>query len=300
MKAQILSIFFAFLAAMFYALNAPFSKLLLSEAPPTFMASFLYLGAGLGIGALYAFRFGREEKSRRLSKSDMPYVVAMILLDIAAPIFLMLGLKNGEASSASLLGNFEIVATTLIAFFVFKEKISTKLFAAIILIVISSAMLSIGNFENLSALKFSKGSLFVILATICWGLENNCTRRISNKSAYQIVTLKGLFSGAGSFVIALIAGETLPEFRVVILACALGFVSYGMSIFLYVKAQSVLGAAKTSAYYAVAPFIGVLLSVIFVGEKLSATFFAALFVMILGTIFVISDTIKISGRKKQC
>lgn len=297
MKKQVLSIGFAFFAAVFYALNVPFSKLLLSAVPPTFMASFLYLGAGVGLGALYAFRFRSEENAKRLSKKDAPFVVAMILLDVAAPIFLMVGLKNCEAASAALLGNFEIVATAGIAFFVFKERVSKKLFVAILLIVGASAILSIGSFENIATLKFSKGSLFVILATVCWGLENNCTRRISNKSTYQIVILKGLFSGTLSFVVALGMGERLPDFRAILLASALGFVSYGLSIFLYVRAQSVLGAAKTSAYYAVSPFIGVLLSVVFVGERLSTTFFVALLVMILGTSFVVLDTIKASKNK---
>ena len=45
-----------------------------------------------------------------LTLSDLPYTIAMILLDIAAPILLMLGIKGSSAASASLLNNFEIVA----------------------------------------------------------------------------------------------------------------------------------------------------------------------------------------------
>ncbi len=132
--------------------------------------------------------------------------------------------------------------------------------------------------------------MFVLLATACWGLENNCTRSISDKSTYQIVVLKGIFSGGGAFVIALLIGEKIPAFRYIVLAMLLGFMAYGLSIFLYIRAQRNLGAAKTSAYYAVTPFIGAFLSFILLGEKLTWTFFAAFFIMIIGTAFVVIDT----------
>ncbi len=279
---------FALLAAVFYAINVPFSKMLMIYIGPTLMAAFLYLGAGIGVGIMYAFHFGKEDKTERLSKDDLSYTVGMILLDIAAPIFLMLGISIGSASNASLLGNFEIVATTLIALLCFKEKVSSKLWIAIGLITVSSIVLS---FDGISSFSFSVGSLLVILATCCWGLENNCTRKISEKSTYEIVTLKGLFSGAGSFIVAVIIGEKIPSLKYVAYTLLLGFVAYGLSIFLYVRAQRDLGAAKTSAYYAVAPFIGALLAFIINDEKLTILYFIGLILMLIGSGFVVYDTI---------
>ena len=287
MKEKIIPIIYALLAAVFYAINTPLSKLLLENVPATFMAAFLYLGAGLGVGIMYAFHWRNEDKSERIKKKDMPYTVGMIVLDILAPIFLMLGIKYGTASNAALLGNFEIVATTLIALVFFKETVSRRLWLAVSLITLSSIILS---FEGSGSFHFSYGSLFVLLATACWGLENNCTRSISDKSSYEIVVLKGVFSGGGAFVIALLAGEKLPALKYIALAMLLGFVAYGLSIFLYVRAQRGLGAAKTSAYYAVAPFIGAFLSFVMVGEELTWIYLAALLIMIIGTVFVVRDT----------
>ncbi len=288
MKDRVLPIIYALLAAVFYAINTPLSKLLLVHVPSTMMAAFLYLGAGVGVGLLYAFHWKKEEKTERLGRKDLPYTVGMIVLDILAPIFLMLGIEYGTAASASLLGNFEIVATTLIAYAVFKEAVSKRLWAAILLITLSSIMLS---FEGDGAFQFSYGSLFVLLATGCWGLENNCTRSIADKSTYEIVVLKGIFSGGGAFVIALLTGEKTPAPAYIVLAMLLGFVAYGLSIFLYIRAQRDLGAAKTSAYYAVAPFVGAFLSLILLGEELTWMYFAALLVMIAGTLLVVLDTI---------
>ncbi len=285
---RMIAIGYAILAAVFYAVNVPVSKILLREVGPTTMAALLYLGAGVGIGMLSLFSRHSREKSEPLSKKDLPYVIGMIVLDIAAPIFLMLGISYGSSANASLLGNFEIVATTLIALFIFREAVSKRLWAAIALITLSSILLS---FEGTDSFRFSYGSLFVLLATVCWGGENNCTRNIASKSTYEIVVLKGIFSGLGSLLIAFIMRETMPGTGYAVVALLLGFVSYGLSIFLYVRAQRVLGAAKTSAYYAVAPFVGVFLSFVFLKEQLSWKYLTALAVMIAGSALVVVDTL---------
>lgn len=282
------AILFAILAAVFYALNVPFSKQLLCIVPPTFMASFLYLGAGIGVGILYLIRRNKDTGTEQLLMSDLTYTLGMIVLDILAPIFLMLGIRNGSAANASLLGNFEIVTTTGIALLLFREKVSKKLWLAILCITLSSVILSL---ENSSSFQFSAGSLLVLLATVCWGLENNCTRRISDKNTYQIVMIKGLCCGAGSFVVAAAVHEVLPPFVYIVLAMLLGFVAYGCSIFLYIRAQRDLGAAKTSAYYSIAPFIGTFLSFLLTGETLSLSYLIGLCFMIIGTVFVVSDTL---------
>lgn len=286
MNDKIKAVCYAVAAAIFYALNVPCSKLF--KITPTFMAAFLYLGAGIGVGIMYLFHHKQESTAEKLEKKDMPYTVGMVLLDIIAPILLMLGVNLGISANASLLGNFEIVATTIIALLIFKEKVSQKLWAAIGLITLSSIILSFGGEGSFN---FSLGSLLVLGATACWGLENNCTRNISEKSTYQIVTIKGFGSGTGSFIVAIILGEKMPEIRYILPAVLLGFVAYGLSIFTYIRAQKTLGAAKTSAYYAVAPFIGALLSFLFLRESLTIAYIIALVVMIVGTVFVVSDTL---------
>ena len=183
----------AVLAAGLYALNSPFSKLLLPFMPSTLMAGFLYLGAGLGMTALALSRkaAGRPEAEARLTRKELPYTIAMIVLDIAAPISLLFGLTMTTAANASLLNNFEIVATAVIALLVFKEAISARLWLGILFVTASCTLLS---FEDISSLQFNAGSLFVLLACVLWGIENNCTRKLSSKDPLEIVMVKGIFS----------------------------------------------------------------------------------------------------------
>lgn len=274
-------IFLAILAAGLYALSAPFSKLLLAYLPSTLMAGFLYIGAGLGMIAIALIKkaAGGSETESRLTRQELPYTIAMILLDIAAPICLLLGLAMTTAANASLLNNFEIVATAVIALLIFREAISPRLWLGILFVTASCMLLS---FEDISSLQFNSGSLFVLLACICWGLENNCTRKLSSKNPLEIVMVKGTFSGLGSIIIGFLCGERILHLWTVPAVLLLGFVAYGLSIYFYVYAQRLLGAARTSAYYAVAPFIGVFLSLLIFRGIPGPLFIAALLLMIIG------------------
>lgn len=275
-------VLFALLAALLFGLNAPMSKLLVQRIHPLFLASLLYIGAGLGMLAVSALRrfAGATQRESSLTRRELPFVVLMILLDIAAPVLMMFGLTLTSSSTAALLSNFEIAATAIFALLLFKESIGKRLWIAIGLITAASILLSTGD---LSGVRVSPGALLVLLACVCWGIENNTTRRLSIKDPLQIVVIKGFGSGLGALLIALAWGSISAPLGYILAALLLGFVAYGLSIFFYVSAQRDLGAARTSVYYASAPFIGVVISWIVFRDTLSVMFLAALGLMLLGT-----------------
>ena len=292
MNSKSIATVYAILAAALYAINVPLSKVLLNHVDPTMMASFLYLGAGIGLFlfGIVEKLIGKGGKKETLTKKELPYTIAMVILDIVAPILLMLGIARTNSANVSLLNNFEIVATSIIALVVFKEVISKKLWFAIFLVTIASIVLT---FEGQGSFVFNRGSLFVLGACLCWGFENNCTKMISNKSSVEIVVIKGTFSGLGSLIVALLLGESIPAVKWLFCVLILGFVAYGLSINFYIMAQKDLGAAKTSAYYSVAPFLGVAFSMILLKERPSLQFFVALIIMIFSTILMVKDTIEL-------
>lgn len=289
MKTKNSATLLAILAAALYAINIPLSKILLQTVEPTMMAAFLYLGAGLGLW-IFGLITGDQEKTEPLTRAELPYTLGMVVLDIAAPILLMLGLQRCGSANASLLNNFEIVATSLIAFFVFREQLSRRLSLAVALVTLASIILS---FEGRGAFRFDTGSALVLGAACCWGLENNCTRMLSNKSSVQITTIKGFFSGLGSLIVALVLGEKLPGLGFIGAVLLLGFVAYGLSINFYIRAQASLGAAKTSAWYSIAPFLGVFFGMVFLGERPGVRFYLGLAVMIAATVLMVRDTIEL-------
>lgn len=253
------SVAIALAAAALYALSTPFSKVLLADIAPNMLAALLYLGAGAGMAVLEFARAMRGDKAgaqgRPLERADVPYAVAMVALDIAAPLLLMAGLSRSSAESVSLLNNFEIVATTLIAQLAFGERVAARTAAGIGAIALACALLS----WDAGAWGFSVGSLLTLAACMCWG------------------------SGTGALVVALCAGDAMPVFIDAVLALLLGFVAYGLSIACYVRAQRDLGAARTSAFYAVNPFIGSALAFALFRTPLVPSFALALLLMLLGT-----------------
>ena len=248
----------------------------------------LRAGLGLLLYSLICRAAGKNAIKEPLTRKELPYTVAMVVLDIAAPILLMLGIARTASANVSLLNNFEIVATSLIALFVFKEAISKRLWLAIGLVTFASILL---GFEGSGSFVFNIGSVFVLGACVCWGLENNCTRKLSSKSSVEIVTIKGCRSGLGSLAIALVIGEQIPALQWIGAVLLLGFVAYGLSINFYILAQKDLGAAKTSAYYAIAPFLGVAFSMVLLGERPGAQFYLALFVIAISTVIMLKDTV---------
>jgi len=284
----------ALLAAALFGLCAPASKVLLAGLPPAFMAALLYLGAGLGmlLVRLAGTLRGTPRAEAKMTRKELPYALAMILLDIAAPIFLMAGLTMTAASTASLLNNFEIVATAAIAMVFFKEPLDRRMWLAILLITVACAILSVEDLSfpsDFGHLSLSVGAIFVIAACLCWGIENNCTRMLSLKDPLQIVIIKGFGSGTGALLIAVWIDAVRGSLPFILPALLLGFVSYGLSIYFYIAAQRVLGAARTSIYYAAAPFIGVVISWIALRDAITGSFLTALAIMILGTWLAFSE-----------
>jgi drug/metabolite transporter (DMT)-like permease len=280
----------ALLAAVFFGASAPFSKWLLGDVSPVFLAAFLYLGSGAGIALLKGverLRHVSEESEAGLKKEDFKWLAgAVVSGGILAPIILMFSLQNTPASTASLLLNFEGVATTLIAMLVFKEAIGRRAWLAILLVTLASVFLSTNFGSNWG---LSLGALGILLATSLWGLDNNFTRNISGKDPLVIVASKGLAAGAFSLLLAISLGDSLPSIRTILTILLLGWVSYGLSTLFFIRAMRGLGAARTSALYGTAPLAGVLFSILIFGELPSIFFVIAMLFMLGGAYLLINE-----------
>jgi drug/metabolite transporter (DMT)-like permease len=277
----------AVLGAVLFGASAPFSKVLLGEVDPVLLAGLLYLGSGTGLLFLQILRRASGlQGGEPLVKKDMPWLLGAILAGgVAAPIALMLGLQGTPAATASLLLNFECVATTLLAAFLFQEYIGKRIWLAIGFITAASAILTFGGTQ----FGISVGALGIILACILWGLDNNLTRNISRKDPLAIGVVKGLVAGAFSFSLALLLGARLPGYWVILATLLLGCVSYGLSIALFILAMRSIGAARTSAWMGTAPFAGVIISFLIFRSMPGVEFLVSLPLMVLGALLLFGE-----------
>jgi drug/metabolite transporter (DMT)-like permease len=289
-RSQLYPITQALLAALLFGASAPLAKLLLGEVQPMGLAAFLYLGSGLGLLGVKIYQHFKRSSAgseAKIQKSDWPWLAGAILAGgVAAPIILLFSLQQTPAATASLLLNFEGVATTLIAALIFKESISRNAGWAIGLITLSSILLSMNLNGNWG---FSLGAIGILAACFLWGLDNNFTHNISAKDPLTIVTIKGLGAGGFSLGMALILGQGLPSLGIVASAMLLGSLSYGLSVVLFIRAMRGLGAARTSALFGTAPLAGMILSFLLFRELPGWLFLAAFPLMVVGTFFLMSE-----------
>jgi drug/metabolite transporter (DMT)-like permease len=280
----------ALIAALLFGASAPLAKLFLGEIEPIPLAAFLYLGSGIGllsIKIIQRIRHQSVDREAHIKKPDIKWLIGAIFAGgVAAPIILLFSLKTTPAATASLLLNFECVATTLIAAMVFKESISRRAWGSIVLITLSSILLSI---DLNGSWGVSLGAFGIIAACIFWGMDNNFTRNISAKDPLSIVTIKGLGAGTFSLGMAIILGNALPAVGIIIGAMVLGFFCYGLSIVLFIRAMRGLGAARTSALFSTAPLAGLILSVFLFHESLYWIVWIAIPLMVIGTIFLVNE-----------
>lgn len=287
---RLFSMFQALLAALLFGASAPLAKLLLGEIDPIPLASFLYLGSGIGL-LLYRLiqrvQKGYLEVEAKINRNEIKWLIgAVIAGGVIAPIILMFSLRNTPASTASLLLNFEGVATTLIAVIVFKESIGKRIWSAVALITSASVLLT-WNFNGEWGL--SIGALGVLLACTLWGIDNNFTRNISAKDPLITVTIKGIGAGCFSMIFAILTQSNFPGLKIILGAMLLGFFSYGLSIVLFIFAMRNLGASRTSAFFGTAPFVGTLLSFVLFRELPNTLFYFALPIMIVGAILILGE-----------
>lgn len=258
----------ALAAAFLFALSVPAGKLLLGRVGPLWLSALCYLGGGLGL-LLYKLLSGGAAgpaKEATLEKKDLPYVVGFVAAGGAlAPAFLFTGLKLSSSSAASLMLNFELVFTALIAVVVFREHGGRRLWLAAGLIMAGGMALALepGGFS------FQPGLALVALAGLFWALDNNLTARVSLKDPVTLSVIKGLAGGCVNAALAFYSGEVMPPPRAVLPALGLGFVSYGVSLALLVRAMRGLGAGRAGAFFGVYPFAGAVMSCLWLGEAFS-------------------------------
>lgn len=271
------------LAALFFGASTPFAKLLIEQSHPVMLAGLLYLGSGIGLSILMGIRYfrdGTDNKAAYLKRADVPWFAGAVFFGgIVGPALLMIGLMFTPGSSAALLLNLEGVFTALLAWFVFRENFDRRIFLGMISIVIGSVLLS---WEQSPEPGGAWGSLAIAAACLCWGIDNNLTRKVSASDALQIASIKGLVAGTFNIFLALAAGALLPESTAILSATLVGFFGYGVSLVLFVLALRHLGTARTGAYFSSAPFVGATLSLVLLQETPEILFIAGFAAMALG------------------
>lgn len=278
------AVLLALAAAALFGISTPAAKALLGAIDPAVLAGLLYCGAGIGVAVLR--RVGRPlfqpeaAGEAPLGRTDWPWLAGAIAFGgIAGPILLMIGLARTDAAAASLLLTLEGVATALLAWFVFHENFDKRVALGMLALVAGAVVLSWSSAPTWAGVL---GPLAIAGACVAWGLDNNLTRKVSLADPLQIVELKGLIAGPVNLAIGLSAGGSLPPLSTGLVAGLVGFIGYGVSLALFVRALRDLGTARTGAYFSTAPFVGALAALVLLREPITLQLGAAGLLMAIG------------------
>jgi len=277
----------ALIAALLFGASTPFAKLLVGDVAPIMLAGLLYLGSGLG---LWLLRLARDHgfSAPRLNAREWPWLLGAIACGgVLGPILLMVGLTRTSAANASLLLNLETVFTALLAWIVFRENTDRRVMLGMALIVAGGAVLAWSPGALVAGAPL--GALAIAGAGLCWGLDNNLTRKVAASDAMFIAATKGLVAGITNCALALALGASLPRMPLLAAAMTVGVVGYGFSLVLFVLALRGLGSARTSAYFSTAPFLGAVLAIIVFHDAPAGAFWLSALLMAAGVWLHLSE-----------
>lgn len=275
----------ALAAAVLFGLSAPAAKVFLAHAAasggsgdavlrPLLLAGLLYLGSGLGLTLVDVGRRLRRVPVTPLPSSGRPrFAAAVVVGGVLAPALLMKGLATTSSATASLLLNLEGVFTALVAWIVFREHTDRRMVAGFLAIAVGGVLLSfdpVANPGSAAGGPLSAGAILVVAACAGWAIDNNLMQGVAAADPVRLALVKGLVAGGANTALALLTGATLPALPVLAAILVVGFLGYGASLVLFVVGLRHLGTARNGAYFSMAPFVGALVSIVFLDEPLTA------------------------------
>ncbi|AMS23267.1 hypothetical protein AYK59_25170 [Pseudomonas synxantha] len=275
-----LSIVYALAAAALFGASTPLAKSLGLGLSPILLAGLLYLGSGIGLAGARLIR-DRGWAPTGLTPSEWPWLLGAIAFGgILGPVALMFGLTRTASATASLMLNLESVLTAVIAWVVFRENADRRIILGMLTIVLGGVVLSWTG-AGVSSQDWT-GPLAVALACLCWGIDNNLTRKVSASDAVFIAAAKGLIAGLVNCSLALYLGAQIPGVAQLAPILLVGLLGYGISLVMFVLALRGLGSARTGAYFSTAPFLGAAVALLVFGESVTLAFWIASALMAVG------------------
>jgi len=251
---------YALSAAALFGASTPAAKLLLRELSPLMLSALLYIVAAIAL-LVYSIIPGFESREAQITRRDLPPICGVIFFGgIAGPILMFLGLQRLSALTGSLLLNLEGPFTALIAVGLLREHLGKREMLAAAAIMLGGVLV---GFQPGHVGGSWIGTLEITVACLSWGIDNNLTQRVSLRDPVAVARIKTLAAGSCVLAVALWQGSgKIPGVTSLVCAGAVGALCYGASIVLDVKALRALGAAREAAYFATAPFVGALLSIV--------------------------------------
>lgn len=249
------------LAAVLLGATTPLASRLAHDTSVPMLAGLLYLGAAAAVSPRLV---SAPMPPRAIRRGGRRLAVAVAAGGLLGPLLLAAGLQRTRAATASLLLNLELAATAVLAVLFFGEHIGRRIWTGTAIVIVAGIVV---GWSDVPELAF--GAVFIVGACVCWGLDNCVTAGLGALAPEQITFIKGAIAGMANVAIAVAIGGDVPGAVVLAGIVGLGAVGYGASITLWVMGARDLGAARGQLVFSVAPFVGVAVAWVVLGDPVT-------------------------------
>lgn len=274
----------ALLAALLFGVGTPLIKLRFAPVDPLLLSALINLGAALGVAALTRIPWRLGQLTARANR--LPFAGSILCGGICAPALLVWGIAHTPGSAAALLMNLEAAFTALIAWLFFREQIGARFVAGMSLVTLGGVVVSLNQGNGPGHVS---AGLAIAAACLCWGIDNNCTARLKEVTPAQFSLWKGLFAAGVLFALCAGRGKLELAWSTAGEAVLLGAGCHGLALLVFVMAIQRLGAGRTAAYFATAPFVGAAASVALLGDPVTPQLLAAAGLMAIGIAALLTE-----------
>lgn len=262
------------IAAALFGATTPLASRLADDVSAPMLAGLLYAGAALAVAPVAGRRAVDATAVRR---GFGRLGVAVVAGGFAGPLLLAAGLSRTPAATASLLLNLELPATVVLAALLFREHLGPRVLGGAAAVVGGGVLLVWTDAPELRL-----GALLIAGACLFWGIDNCVTADLGEISAEHITIAKGLVAGTTNIAIGVGLDGSLPPAGVAAAALLIGGIGYGASITLWVSGARELGAARGQLVFSAAPFIGVFVAWLALGDAVRPAEVAAVLLAAFG------------------
>lgn len=263
------------------------AKLPLATVDPLALSAVIYIIAGLGL-----IPFAKA--SFRLDTRRDYYYLAIVTAfgAVAAPVLLLYGLQQTDASDAAILTNGEIVFTIILSAIFFGEKPHGRVgLLAVILVVVGLFLATTDLKLSETILQFNAGNLMILASMFMWAIDNNISRRLtSSVSPAKIAMLKSLAGGLVLLAAALVLGRgnaivgIEPSLWLIIIGMSIS--GFGGALLLFLQGIKRIGIVKTMSVFSLTPIFGIVIAATVLGESISIFQGIATALIIVGILLV--------------
>jgi drug/metabolite transporter (DMT)-like permease len=283
----------AIIGAILFGSVSTVAKPIVSSVNPLLLSCLVYLISGLAITPVV------KPVKYSVRKKDYLLLLITSISGVAiAPAMFFLGLKLTTAIDSSLLSNGEIIFSILLALTVFGEKLNRIGYIAMALVLIGVIIVTTNLQFDSSLLTINTGNLFIIGATLFWGLDNNISRMLSHRiDITKIIQLKSFIGGIILLALSVLLGISLSINLIEIpYILFLGIVGFAASLYFFLQGLRKIGTVNTLLILSLSSVFGLLLAAIFLHERITIFQIIAVGFMLSGIYLITRNNQRNAGK----